>query len=348
MIRDEALKDLTLKLKTTGGKILVVQTAFLGDVVLITPLLRAIRNNFPDVSIKTLTQPQYASIVNGWVDDTLTINKKTANRETWNNLVRQIKDENFDLVLSPHRSLRTGYLLKRAEIPLRIGFNRGGGRLFHTHKVNYQFGLYEGLRNISLLRLIINDLIDSGIPEIKFSDEEVGILNNFLKDNNLELQPYFVIAPGSIWTTKTWLADYYKELITIISKEYNLTVVAIGGEQDRHLCSKIIINNDLNFAGKLDAKFSALLILKARFLISGDTAPAHLATAVNTKQLIIYGSTTPRFGFFPYTQNACALGIDIWCRPCTDHGRIKCPLGNMRCLKEITPQKVVQIIKDWI
>jgi len=346
-VKDD-LKAIALKLQSEGGRALVVQTAFLGDVVLLTPLLRALRRAFPKVYLTTLTLPVGMPLIEGWVDESLTIDKSKAATEEWSTMGQIIKAGQFDIALASHRSWRTGHLLRQAGIPFRIGFRRGGGQFFHTHKVDYPYWTYEGRRNLELLRALV-DINDTGLPEIKSFMEDKDHIDNILAKLDLIEHSFIVCAPASVWKTKAWPLEYYSELALTLWNEYRLPVLTVGGSQDRPLCSTLVMNDDFNLAGRLTLRQSTELMARSKFVISGDTAPAHLATAAGARQLIIYGSTTPRFGFFPPTPSARALGRELWCRPCTDHGRNICPLGNrMMCLKDLKPKMIVQITQDWI
>jgi heptosyltransferase-2 len=346
----ERLDTLKEQLKKDGGKILVIQTAFLGDVVLLTALLVEIKKLFPLSRLYVVVIPECAGVLNGLVDEIIIFDKrkKEERKQRFKLLIDLIRAEKFALAFLPHRSLRSGWLAKAADIPIRIGFDRGPGRIFHTHKVHYIRSRYEGLRCLDLLSRIIQ--VDSdGLPVLKPTNENQENVNAVLLEKGLSEKHFVVYAPGSVWNTKAWPVQYYRQLSTLLHEQYGMQVIAVGGNADVDLCSQAVLRPELNLAGILSPLESSVLMSRARLVISGDTAPAHLATASGVNQLIIFGSTTPKFGFFPPTERARSMGVDLWCRPCTDHGRRNCPRGkSMPCLNRISPDDVIQSIGDWL
>lgn len=221
-----------------------------------------------------------------------------------------------------------------------------------THTVNYPVGVYEGLRNLTLL-LGIPFSGDSAIPKLQISWNIIEKMNDWKQRWGLNHTPYFVIAPGSVWETKRWGTDKYRDLSQIAYHSRGWVTVVVGSSSERGLGDRIMADGSdvrvINSCGELSPLEVGALMEKAEVVVSGDTAAAHLATAVNVPQVIIYGSTAPRWGFFPFVSKAVAVGKDIWCRPCTDHGRHKCPLHQKPdCLESITPWEVWEIIESLI
>ena len=344
------LQALRERLSTDGGKILIIQTAFLGDVILTTPLIRATRQSFPYTKITALTIPQCADVLHGLVDDIIVYDKRNRNNRKleWHKILGIISKEKFNLALIPHRSLRSGFLAYKGKIPYRFGFNKGGGIIWHTHCVRYPKSVYEGLRNLNLIAQL-TEVKDTGLPELHPSDDDIIKVEDILRNIDLKKKQFALLAPGSIWFTKRLPEDNYRQFIELLDNKNSMPVLTIGGKDDRKLCSHIVMNSSYNLAGKLTVLQSAALAKAARFLISGDTAPAHIATGVGLQQVIIYGSTAPRFGFAPPTPKARIIELDLWCRPCTNHGRRHCPRWNsLKCLREITPQMIYESVEDWL
>lgn len=348
------MKDISIfrnRLLNEQCRILIIQTAFIGDVILMTSLIRAIRNHFPKSKITALTIPSNASIIQNQVDSIIKFDKhdKQNRRKNWNDTLRQVIESKFDIALIPHRSFRSGLLASKAGIPIRIGFSRGAGAIFHTLKVKYPKNLYEGERNLKLLEPLNVDET-SGLPLLVPSESDNQAVISIHQKFGLYAGKYAVIAPGSIWFTKRWPSDYYAELVTNLHEKANLNTIVVGGKEDQPLGNDIVLDKDFNLAGKLSLMESAALIRDSAFLIAGDSAPSHLATAVGSRQIIIFGSTSPEFGFAPDTENAKISEIkSLWCRPCTNHGRKRCPLWTkFRCMRGITPQEIFRQVEAWI
>ena len=347
---NQELARLKERLEHEGGKILVIQTAFLGDVILLTSLLRVTRRMFPKITLSVLTIPQSGDVLNGMADEIIIFDKHSRenHNSNWRDLIGRLKRYHFDLALIPHRSFRSGLTAYKAGIPCRIGFSRGVGSIWHTHRVKYQYNLYEGRRNLKLLELF-SQVNDNGLPELHPAPDDEKIVTGSLDRAGLANGRFVIFAPGSIWKSKRWSEECYRALHEIIYKESDCAVVLIGGKDDAELCSRIASDSSLNFAGRLTPLQSAALARRALAMVSGDSAPAHIATSMGLKQIIIFGSTSPRFGFAPSIPQVKALGVDIWCRPCSDHGRNMCPRwGSYRCLKGITPSEVFTELHAWL
>jgi len=345
------LKQLDDKLRHEGGRILVIQTAFLGDVILMTPLIAALRKMYPKCEINLLINKAWADVISNLVEAVIPIDKNSSRNKSngLKNLVNKLKGKNFDLAVIPHRSFRSAYMAKQAGIAHRIGFNKGGGKYLHTIRVDYPQLEYEGKRNLRLLAPLSDDQMVTK-PFLKPSDDDYNVVNEIIKGRKLSDNKYIVIAPGSVWHTKRWYKNQYRSFITMLYEIHGIDSFFIGSKDDRELCDKIALNSELNFAGQLTPLQSCALIKGSIFSISGDSAPAHMATAMNHRQVIIFGSTTSRFGFVAADENIRCAGIDLWCRPCTNHGRKSCPLirGNLRCLTEILPANIYNMVKDWL
>ncbi|MCI0496173.1 glycosyltransferase family 9 protein, partial [candidate division KSB1 bacterium] len=151
--------------------------------------------------------------------------------------------------------------------------------------------------------------------------------------------------------TKMWLKDYFIALIDRL-KNKNLAIFLIGGAADKSLCEEIKQRSSnkkvITVAGYLSILESAALIQKLDLMVTNDSAPLHIANAVKTDVLAIFGPTVRRFGCYPYRDRDRLLEIDLYCRPCARHGGKRCPEGHFRCMKEITPQIVYDSIKAMI
>src|SRR6267154_1371145 len=161
--------------------------------------------------------------------------------------------------------------------------------------------------------------------------------------------PFVAIAPGSIWGSKRW--PYYSELAAKLAAR--LPVVLVGGPDDAGLGDEIVRavgrsgGRAVNACGKLTLRQSAALIGRANALVTNDSAPLHLATAMGTPIVALFGPTVTEFGFGPLRPGDVALGIDeLPCRPCSPHGPPQCPLGHHRCMREITVEAVLAAIEE--
>ncbi|SNZ09579.1 heptosyltransferase-2 [Persephonella hydrogeniphila] len=330
-------------------KIVVWQTAFLGDLILTTPLLHSIKNIFPKSKLYVITKPFGKEVLknNPYVDKIILYDKKnTSNIQ----IIKELRKEGFDIAISPHRSHRASYSLFLSKIPFRVGFDKAGFSFLYTKTVPHRFdGTHEIDRNLSLLS-VFPDYSEKKLhryPEIFLSeDEERSFEKFFLKEKK-----YILVAPGSKWETKRWTVKGFSRLIDILS-EKGESVVLIGSKEDIPYTESIIKNiktsKVINLVGKTTLRESFSIIKSARLLISNDSAPVHMAVAFNTPVVDIYGPTVKDFGFYPY-RNGVVVELDnIKCRPCGLHGHKKCPTGTFECMEKITPDMVLDAVNKLI
>lgn len=332
-------------------RIIIVQTAFIGDVILITALIRETRKLFPTSIIDVLvTQGNQSILKNNPNLNNILITEKKKVSSYFKTLFTLSKNK-YDIALTPHRSGRTLTLLFFAGVKVRVGFNRD----IYRHLLNYQLrhpqDLHKGEKNLELLSPFLNDkfpklTVNSKIANVKKLNWESEL---FPSKADVEFSKQFLfqekniaIAPGSVWNTKRWDKDSYSELVKLLKQRgYNL--VFIGSKGERDLAQEIIVNagiEAINSCGKLSILQSAALISQCAALICNDSGALHIGNAVNTQVFAFFGPTVHRFGYYPYRQNDFVFELDLACRPCGMHGHKQCPLGHHNCMKLIDPQFV--------
>jgi len=337
-------------------KILIIQTAFLGDVILTTPLLKAVKTIYPESSLSFLLIPETKEVLanNPWLDEIIVYDKRKKDKGIANffSLVKRIRKKNFDRALIPHRSLRSASLCYLSKIPQRIGFDRSAGASLFTQKIKYQKNLHEIERNLSLLEEIpVNDFKDFS-PELFPTKEDFIRVEEFLRNHRSEDDKRIIaIAPGSIWATKRWLPERFAQVADLLIKELKAKIIFLGSKEDEQLCyqiSDLMETDPAIAAGKMSFLQSAALISKCSVILSNDSAPVHMASAKGIPVVEIFGSTIPQFGFAPYGNKNVIIEKPLYCRPCGIHGKNKCPEKHFRCMKEITTQEVFEVVKSVI
>jgi heptosyltransferase-2 len=324
----------------------VVQTAFIGDVVLATPLLESARRSLPDKRIIAVVRPECDNLLgnNPFVDEVIVWDKR--GRESGvADLLRfgkRLRERGIDMAVIPHRSLRTSLALYLSGARTRIGFAKGGGALLHSVRVPYRLGIHEVERNLMLARAAGWET-NGCRPSIFPDDHDRSVVDNHLGG----VTSYCVFAPGSIWKTKQWPVESYIGAGRIFSAK-GLRIVISGGMFDRDICRNLAsgIPGAINTCGLLSLRQSAELYRHAAFVLTGDTAPQHIAAAMDTWIFSIFGPTVRDFGFWPFTDRGVVIEEDVDCRPCGVHGHHECPERTHVCMKSITCERVVGIIGE--
>lgn len=338
-------------------RILVVQTSFLGDAVLTTPLFSEIRRRFPEAELAVLCTPQAKILLEGNPDlhEVITDDKKGDDRG-WMGLWRKAKDlrsRGFTKALSPHKSFRSGLLLFLAGIPYRVGFRQSAGWFFYHRQVDRDPTRHDVERNLSLLQGFgidpgdcRRDLRVEADPGSRKAVERVfhslGIDRNRLT---------FGLNPGSVWPTKRWTAEGYAELMAHLKRRYRCEILLFGGPEDHEIVTKIQElsgNVGVSLVGKFALRELACALDWCDLFITNDSGPMHIAIARGVPVVAIFCATTPSLGFYPYSSRAVVVEKDLPCRPCSSHGGRRCPLATEDCMRLIKAKDVLRGVEQLL
>jgi ADP-heptose:LPS heptosyltransferase len=312
-------------------KILVIQTAFLGDVILATPIAENLKHNFPNVEIHYLVKKGNESLLENhkFIDKVWTFDKKNGKFKNILKLSKSFKKEEFDLIYNLHRFASSGIIAALSNGKKTYGFKKNPLSFFYTKSFSHEIGngQHEVDRNLALLEsLNLSSLIRR--PSLFPSDTDIEKVSKLKTDN------YFCIAPASVWFTKQLPKEKWIKLVEQISSKGKVYV--IGSPTDYDFCQEIIEasgNTAANLAGKLSLLQSAALMKDAKRSYVNDSGPLHLASAVNAKVTAFFCSTIPEFGFGPLSDDSIVLQTEekLECRPCGLHGFKACPKGHFKC-----------------
>lgn len=337
--------------------IIVIQTAFAGDVILTLPLVQVLKQVYPISNIDFVVIPQTMSLLINHPDirDIIVYDKYGDHSGISGifHIVSKLKEKQYDVAIVPHRSLRSALITSVARIPVRVGFNNSAGRWFFTHIVKYNSSVHEIERNLSLLSGLRVDYKKMELPRLYPSSYDRQKVDEILRVRGIgESTDFLTVAPGTVWATKRWLEERYSELIDRICSN-GLSVCLVGGNEDKDLCNRIVqkvsADNVYSLAGEITFLQSAELIKRSRLLICNDSAPLHIASAVGTPVVVIFGATVPEFGFGPIGILNRVVQINgLKCRPCSIHGGKKCPIKTFDCMKRITVEDVFRHVKDLL
>ena len=340
-----------------GGRILILQTSFPGDVVLTLPLAQELKRALPASGIDMIVIPSAAGIPEHHpaIREIIVYDKRGGDSGLagFLKMLRRIRSNRYTAALVPHRSIRSALLPYLARIPIRVGFNRSAGWFLFNRVISYDRGVHEIKRNCQLLSglgISVQDVISAKLYP---GAEEIGTAGKVLAEAGISPETAFItVAPGSVWETKRWPDKYFAEVIRILSGRTWRTVL-IGGKEDAGLCEQIRLMAEpagaVNTAGRLSFLGSAEVIRRSTLLLTNDTAPLHLAGAVGTRIAAIFGATVTRFGFGPTNPGDRVLEIEgLPCRPCSIHGGKTCPIGTFPCMLTLRPADVADKILEML
>jgi heptosyltransferase-2 len=255
----------------------------------------------------------------------------------------------YDAAYLAQGSFRSGLLAVMTGAKQRIGFASSTGRALYTAQLPYRPDRHHAER---LWSLAMSECADPPTPDqirprLYPSDEERLTVDRTLRRAGSLEEPFVALAPGSAWGTKRW--PYYVELARRISDYARIAI--IGSKADgpiaEEICAAIPAGCAINAVGELSLLASAELIGRAQAIVTNDSAPQHLASAMGTPTLTIFGPTVPEFGFGPLAERHAVAGLEgLSCRPCDRHGPQRCPLGHWRCMRDLSPEVISILLSE--
>jgi len=344
---------------------LVIQTSFLGDMVLTTPLLERLAERGP---VDVVATPANAALLKGHpaVRDVILFDKRgsakgyrgllrIAAQVRWRETESGREPRGARVAYLAQGSVRSVWLAILAGVPERVGFNTSAARLFYTRRVIYRRDLHHATRLWQLGNLTSNEVPGAPLqPSLNPSAEDVAAVDALLEASGAAPDTAMIaLAPGSVWATKRW--PTFDALAGAIARHPLLSshrVAIIGTDADRELANAIVAKvaetgglPPIDATGCLSLLASANLISRAAAIVSNDSAPLHLASAMKTPTIALFGPTVPTLGFGPLAPVHRVLGVDtLLCRPCHAHGPQACPLGHWKCMREMQAEWVIDAL----
>lgn len=311
-------------------KILIIQTAFLGDVILATPLIEALHEQDPSHEIHFACRRGNQSLLTDhpkisklWVWD------KSQKYKDIYRLIRAFRREKYDVVYNVQRFFNSGMMAVLAGAKTVIGFDKNPWSRFYTHALPHviqstEIREHEVDRNLSLL---MNSEQKRVRPKLYPSESDFEKVQ--------EAKNYITISPASVWYTKQYPQERWLRLMD--NTDPDVRIYLLGGPGDVNLAERLksqSLHPDVKIvAGELSLLQSAALMRDAMMNYTNDSAPTHMASAMNARVTMMYCSTVPAFGFWPLSEDATILEIQkkLECRPCGLHGHAECPIGTFEC-----------------
>ena len=331
--------------------------------VLTTPLFAFLARSGP---VDVVCTPAAAGLVvnNPSIREVIPYDKRGTERGArgFAGLAGRLREKKYDAAYLAQGSIRSGALATLAGIADRVGFATSAGRMFYTTRIAPIDNMHHAARLLSLgTRAPLRETGRTELqPHLYPGERERAAVDALFmrhperRERSLvasarpDDRTLVALAAGSVWATKRW--PFYAELARDLSRD--TTIVVVGAEADRSLAADIVAATDgaaIDATGRLSLLASAELIGRAALLVTNDSAPQHLASAMNTPTLAIFGPTVPEFGFGPLAERSRVLGhTDLACRPCDRHGPRKCPLGHWRCMREISPDDAAAAARELL
>ena len=383
-------------------KILIIQTAFIGDALLSIPLLRNLRQNNPDSEIAYLCRIGMGDFLSrlGFTNRVIELDK--AQYKNFSEIKKNLQSEKWDWIICPHESMRSIFLSHGLSAPRKTSYKNVFTSFTFNERIERPLDLPEALRTLALLQ--------NSQPELKLAFDKyrekadhqrvinfemtkemmnefglkrpshqniIRVFKQIPPEFSMEISHFtdlradrknpgrasekvqkilsqsadrkiFVIAPGSVWETKMWIREYVREVCEELSLKH--FVILIGGPNERELCSDLAKNlkNIYNAAGETSLWESAELLACSDQVLTNDSGTMHLASLSSANVLSVFGPTSLEQGYRPWNNEARTIESTIYCRPCGRHGAQRCPLGNHACMKLVSPEQVLDLLREGV
>jgi heptosyltransferase-2 len=334
-------------MENTPTRVLIIDTAWVGDVVFTTALVEAAKRLWPEVSVSILVSPRGAGIVrlHPHIHEVIVYDKAKSERglSAFLALGRRLRERTFDWVLCAHPSFRSAWLTRMTKAPMRVGYEAAWAPLCFTHTSANDLAVepFHVERRLNLLRALGLAVEDTGI-HVTIPPEATKFAARFLKGAKVS-PPLLGLIPGSAWATKRWPASRFHELAMSASTRLNAQCLIFAGKEDaipfRTIVEGIEPEPILVLGEALE--HAAALLSRCQWVVGNDTGLSYLAMAVGGPAVrVLYGSTQVNFRFRAPHQ-AIMAGVPCCCRR-TGHGRRKCSWGDPPvCMDAIEPERVL-------
>lgn len=342
-MRNDSRQDLKMR------RILIINVNWLGDTLFVLPFVKALRKNFPQAHITVLTHPRCREVldVSPHIDEIILYDEKGRNRHLLSRfaVISQLKSKQFDTAFILRKSLSRSMLIFLSKIPERIGYdNKRAGFLLTKRVPVPKEALHKAEYFLGLARAVGIDTKEARY-EFAVSDIARGKAEEILKDTGLrEGEDFMVMNAGGNWGLKRWPAENFAELGDRVYERLGLKVVLAGAEKDIELCREIsglMKYKPMLLCGKTDLKTLGAIFKKAKWVVSNDSGPMHIAAGVGAPLVALFGPTSPGITG-PYGKGRCVvLHKDVGCEiPC-----YKLSCKDNRCMKAITVEDVLEVVK---
>lgn len=333
-------------------RILIRSTNWVGDAVMTTPAIRAIRKHFSRAEISILAKPWVAPLFESseHVDRVLIYDDEQRHRGLSGlfRLAKEIKKHRFDAAILLQNAFEAALIAFLAGIQYRIGYPTDGRRWLLTHPVpmppgikqSHQTGYYLGILNGIGVREPDSSLYLRLSPKLTMSAQSILLDHDVDPDETVVgVNPTATFGPA-----KQWFPESFAQLADRLAEELECRIIIFGGPKDRRLgvaISNMMQHPSINLSGKTRLDEAMGLIGVCRLFVTNDSGLMHVAAALKVPLVAIFGSTNP-VTTGPWSERAKTVHIPLHCSPCL---KPECPEGHLNCMRQIDVDSVMNAVK---
>ncbi len=324
-------------------KFLILQTAFIGDVILATSVAEKLHQHFPKAEIDFLLRKGNEGALDNhpFIKEVIVLDKKNNKLKNLFSIAKKVKKKKYNTVINLHRFGISGFITWCSGAKEKLGFDKNPFSFCYTKKIKHEIGngVHETQRNHKLIAHLTDTI--PAKPKLYPTKKDIASVKKYSQEK------YICIAPASVWFTKQFPKEKWVELINNLPN--NMAVYLVGAKSDFNLNEQIkqTTNNEqqiTNLSGTLSLLQTAALMKGAQMNYVNDSAPLHIASSMNAPVTAIFCSTIPAFGFGPLSDNSKIVETKeiLDCRPCGLHGYKKCPMEHFKCALTIDVKNILK------
>ncbi|MDZ7342169.1 MAG: lipopolysaccharide heptosyltransferase II [candidate division KSB1 bacterium] len=339
------------------AKILIIRLSSIGDVILATPVIRVLKKKFPHSRIDFVIKKQLAELVafHPGINRCYVFDRQQ-NWRSLREIKQDIKRTQYDLIVDLHKNIRSYFLTIGSRCHKIVRYRKDAITRFLYVKLRLvQFNKNKmPLHQRYLKALAPYHVQDDGEGLEIFWDHQKThpIVEKLAPVLDKDQSVIVGIAPGASFATKRWLPEGFAEVIRYLRQHRTARIMLFGNQQDHEIASELVQLDRkaiVDTTGQCSLLETAALMQCCDLILTNDSGLMHLAAALKKKVVAIFGSTTEELGFFPYTtEHIVVQNRYLSCRPCSHVGRNRCPQKHFKCMKEITPEQVIEAVETML
>lgn len=333
-------------------KILLIRLRRIGDVILTTPAISALRQGIPTASISYVVEKPYRELVDGNpnLDKVIVLEKKQRLRD-FLKLIRLIRKEKYDVVLDFHGGPRASLITLLSRAKLKVGYRIKYKNFIYNVKLprSPKEGHFHSVENhINLVKALGVDV--KSLPPLYLpqgQETEVEKVKKFIEENSLVGSKIITIHISAGNAFRNWGVDNLVQLTNLLARRPDVNVVLLGTSEDQKAEEEILKKSTaslLSLVGRLNLREVKELISHSSLFVGPDSGPMHIAASTSTPIVALFGPTLPA-NFAPWQAKAFVVEKELNCRPCKQRN---CIFKDFRCLRSIEPEEVYQACLRFI
>jgi len=336
-------------------KIAIIRLSSIGDIVLTTPLVRALRAQYPQSRIDFIIKNEYAELLstNPHLDNVISFDHDAGFGEL-RSLKKLIRKEKYDVLIDLHKNFRSVFLRNNSRSGMVLKYNK--------NYVRRSLLIWFGLNRFKIIEPIYKRYFRA-VESLGVKPDKDGTELHLTKNNILNVQtkltksglrknqPLVILCPGAGFATKQWHIKGFAEVGDHLAKKYKALIGILGSNKDFEDCESVqnqMNERSVNYAGMFTLLESAAMLNQSKIVITNDTGLMHIAQSQKTPVVALFGSTTRELGYFPFPESSFVIEQDLSCRPCTHNGRNSCPKKHFRCMMDSKSGDVIEAAEQLL